>query len=263
MNSLFSTPSMRLLGGLSLVMLLVVLASYAALNFTQMQYLDVMPASISITGEGEVLAVPDIGQFTFSVEAEAPDAAGAQALSGTKINDIVAFLRESGVADTDIKTLNYNLYPNYRWEERVCLPGAFCGSGEQIPDGFGVSQSVQVKVRDTDAASTILTGVGEREATNISGLNFVVDDTDALLADARTAAIVDAKAQAALLADNLGVKLGPIVGFYEEDSRFAPEAYKMNNVAFEQMDESSFSGAELPMGEDKTVTRVTITYEIK
>lgn len=251
-----------MLGGLTVFMALIALGSYASLNFEKIQHLDPMPAIISVSGEGEVLAVPDIGQFTFSVRAEASDAATAQEQSGTAINNIIAFLKESGVEEKDIKTVNYNLYPRYRWEEQVCIPGTFCRGGEQVQDGFEVNQSVQVKVRNTDNASAIITGVGEREATNISGLDFVIDDTDALKMEARELAIADAKAKAEKLATDLGVNLVRIAGFYEEDARYLPMPYEARAMSLD-MAESGFGGAELPMGEDQTISRVTITYEIK
>jgi len=254
---------MRVLGSLTVFMFLLALGSYASLNFEKMQHLDAYPATISVTGEGEVVAVPDIGQFSFSVQAEAEDAATAQERSGTAINDIVAFLRDQGVAEEDIKTTNYNLFPRYRFEERICTPGSFCGPGERVQDGFEVSQSVEVKVRNTDDASAIITGVGERGATNISGLNFVVDDTDALIEQARSQAIADARAKADKLARELGVRLVKITGFYEEGPQYRPEPYQVRNMAFDEMAESGFGGAELPMGEEETTARVTISYEIK
>jgi len=263
MNNLFSTTPMRILGSLTVFMFLLALGSYASLNFETIKHLDTNPAVISVTGEGEVLAVPDIGQFTFSVQAEAADAAVAQEESGVVVNDIMAFLQSSGVAETDIKTTNYNLFPRYRFEERVCLPGTFCGPGERIQDGFTVTQSIQVKVRDTDTASAVITGVGERGATNISGLDFVVDDTAALADEARAIAINDAQVKATALAEDLGVRLVQIVGFYEEDSRFASDPYQLRTMAFDEMSESSFDGPELPMGESQTISRVTISYEIQ
>lgn len=263
MNNLFSTTPMRILGSLTVFMLLLALGSYASLNFEKMQYLDQNPALISVSGEGEVFAVPDIGQFSFSVQAEASDAATAQEESGTTINEIISFLQDRGITQEDIKTTNYNLFPQYRYEERICTPGTFCGPGERVQDGFQVSQTVEVKVRDTDSASAVITGVGERGATNISGLNFVVDDTDALVAQARADAIIDAKEKAQTLADDLGVRLVKITGFYEEDGRYAPQPAMMRSMAFEESADAGFGGAELPMGEEQTTARVTITYEIR
>ena len=264
MQSLFSNTPMRLLGGLIVFMVFLALASYASLNFEKMKHLDNAPATISVTGEGEVLAVPDIGQFTFSVQAKADSAEVAQEESVTKIKDIIAFLRESGVEEKDIKTTNYNLYPQYRWEEKICVSGSYCGSGERIADGFEVSQSVQVKIRDTDTASAIITGVGEQGATNISGLDFVIDDTDALVAEARTAAIADAKEQARILADELGVRIVKLSGFYEENGGYyeGPQ-YEARSMMMDGDDSAGFGGAALPVGEEKTTSRVTITYEIQ
>lgn len=263
MQSLFSSTPMRVLGALTVFMGFLALASYASLNFETMKHLETMPATISVTGKGEVLAVPDIGQFTFSVQAKADTADVAQEESGTSINEIIAFLKESGVEEKDIKTTNYNLYPQYRWEEQICAPGTFCGSGERIADGFEVNQSVQVKVRATDTATTIISGVGERGATNISGLNFVIDDTDLLVAEARAAAIVDAKEKANQLAEELGVRIVRLSGYYEEqDGRDGMQQYEARTMMFSD-EEADFAGAELPMGEEKTTARVTIMYEVQ
>jgi uncharacterized protein YggE len=263
MNSLFSNTPMRMLGGLTVFMALIALGSYASLNFETIKHLDSEPATISVTGEGEVLAVPDIGQFTFSVKAEAKDATAAQEQSGTAVNNIIAFLKESGVEEKDIKTLNYNLYPKYDWVEQICAPGTFCDRGKQVQTGFEVNQSVQVKVRNTDDASTIITGVGEREATNISGLDFVIDDTEALAVEARALAITDAKTKAATLAEDLGVDLVKIAGYSEEDSRYTPSPYQNRTMSLEMAEDSAFGGAELPVGEEQTTARVTITYEVR
>ena len=261
MEGFFNTAGNRLLSSLVLLMAIIALGSYAMLNFGQLDHLDPIPATISVAGEGEVLAVPDIGQFSFSVMAEADTAAEAQELSGTKINDILAYLREQGVAETDIKTESYNLFPRYRWEERVCPAGSFCPPGERVADGFEVSQTIAVKVRETDAAAGIIAGVGERGATNISGLNFTVDDTDALRADARAEAIADAETKAKVLADQLGVRLMKVVSFYEEDGK-SYEPY-MRMASLDADESAGFGGADLPVGEESTTVRVTVTYEIK
>ena len=263
MKDLFSTTPMRILGGLTVFMFLLALGSYASLNFETIKQLDVTPATISVTGEGEVFSVPDVGQFSFSVRAEADDAATAQEQSGQAINAIIAFLTESGVAEEDIKTTSYNLWPRYRWEERVCPVGSsYCGPGEQIQDGFEVNQSVQVKVRTTDDASMIVAGVGERGATNISGLDFVIDDTDVLQVEARAAAIADAKTKAQVLADQLGVTIIKISEYYEDQgSKYQPTRYEAQS--FDMAVEEDFSGPSFPMGEEQTTVRVTIVYEVK
>ena len=238
----------------------IALVSYAWVNFKYSAVNDYEP-TISVSGEGEVLAVPDVGQFSFSVRAEASTAVAAQEQSGTAINDILTYLREQGIEDKDIKTQNYNLYPKYRWEERICPVGSYCGPGERVQDGFEVSQTVSVKVRQIDEAGKVIAGVGELGATNISSLNFIVDDTEALQMEAREMAIKDAKDKAEALAKQLGVKLVRVVSFYEDEGYYEPYYKERAVMAMDAAE--GFGGAELPVGEESTSVKVNITYEIR
>lgn len=243
-------------------MLILALGSYAKLNFEKIEYLSPMPATITVTGEGELFAVPDIGQFSFSVMAESEDVTAAQELSGTKVNSILEYLREQGIEDKDIKTLNYNLYPRYRYEERICPLGSYCPPGERVQDGFEVNQTVQVKVRETDKAPSVIAGVGERGATNISGLEFTIDDVEVLRKEAREKAIVDAQEKAAVLANQLGVKIVRLTSYNEQGGGYEPY-YKAAAMAMDMEEAAGFGGAELPMGEEGTKVEVSVTYEVR
>lgn len=257
----FSTKANRILGALTLVMVIIALASFSILNLSKAEQTD-MPATISVDGKGEVLAVPDIGMFSFSVEAEGDTASAAQETSATKINDILNYLKEQGVAENDIETANYNLYPRYRYEERVCVMGSYCPPGERVQDGYTVNQSVTVKVRETDKAGDLITGVGERGATNISGLSFTIDDTDALRAEARDQAIADARDKAEKLADSLGVDIVRIIGYYENSGDYKTSYYAREESVSLMAGDSS-AAPQLPMGEESTTVQVNVTYEIK
>jgi len=264
-KSFFQTAHIRVLSALTLLMVVIALGSYATLNFEKVDFINPTPATISVSGEGEVLAVPDVGQFSFSVNAKADDAAAAQEESGTKINTILAYLTEQGIEDKDIKTQNYNLYPQYRYEERICpAVNSYCPPGERVADGFEVSQTVSVKIRQTDTSGAVIAGVGERGATNISGLNFMVDDTDALKADARAKAITDAQAKAQVLAQQLGVEIVRMSSYSEGGGSYLPY-YNERAMSLSSMDaaEESFGGADMPVGEDSTTVNVNMTYEVK
>jgi len=244
-------------------MAIIAMASYATLNFYKVDFLNPTPATISVSGEGEVMAVPDVGQFSFAVKAEAEDAATAQEESGLKINEIISYLKEQGIEDKDIKTQNYNLYPTYRYEDKICPVGTYCPR-ERVEDGFEVSQTVQVKVRNTDDSGKIIAGVGERGATNISGLNFVIDDTDVLRTEAREKAIADAKEKAERLAEQLGVRITRLASYYEDGGSYY-EPYKMETraVSLDMAEEAGFGGATMPVGEESTTVRVNVTFEVK
>ena len=262
MNELMAKKYIHTLIALVLIMVVIALGAYTLLTLEQRDTADgSYPATISVNGKGEVMAIPDIGQFSFSVMAEGDTAAVAQEASATKINEILAFIREQGIEDKDIKTQNYNLYPRYDWVEQPCPFGMYCPGGESVQNGFEATQTVTVKIRETDKASTLIQGVGERGATDISGLTFTVDDIEAVRAEARAAAIADAKEQAEELAKNLGVKIERLVSFYENTPYMDPYYAREMNMGGEMAMDAM--APQLPMGEESTTIEVNVTYEIK
>ncbi len=259
-KTFFSTNINRNLGTILLVAVIVALGAYARFTWQQAKYVNIGPTTISISGEGEVKAIPDIGQFSFSVVESGADAVVAQSASATKVNEIIAYLKEAGVEEKDIKTENYNLSPKFKYESRPCPLGSYCPQ-EQVPDGFEVSQTVSVKVRDLKEAGTLLTSVGERGATNISSLQFTIDDTDALKAAARNLAIDNAKEKADTLAKKLDVRLVKMVGYYEDEGYIPYYGYGGSEKAMSA--DTAMVAPSLPTGENVTKSRVTITYQVR
>ena len=219
--------------------------------------------TITVSGEGEVFAVPDLATFSVSVEEKAKEVKDAQKVATEKSNAILAALRAKGIADKDIKTTAYNVYPNYQWLQEPCTSRGYCPPGEQKLDGYTVSQSIEVKVRNTDAAGEILASVGSLGASNVSGLSFTIDDEDKLQADARAEAIADAETKAEELADQLGVKIVRIVGFSENGGGYTPPMYLKREARAMDSAAANAPAPELPMGENKIASSVSITYEIQ
>jgi len=213
--------------------------------------------TISVQGEAEVFAVPDVATFSFSVEAMEDSVEDAQEDSAEKINAITEYLEEEGIEDKDVKTLSYNAYPQYSYTP--CFAN-FCES-ERVLDGYKVTQQIQVKVRDTEVAGEILSGIGSRGVTNVSGLRFEVDDTSKLEAEARSEAIASAKEEAKRLAKDLGVDLKGVVSFSEDNGGYSPEPYMRAESAMMDGADSKIT-PNLPTGENKITSRVYVVYEI-
>ena len=213
-------------------------------------------ATINVTGEGEVLVVPDIGTFTFSVVSEADTASAAQDSAAEQHNAIIDYLREMGVQDADIKTLGYTLQPRYRFIEP-----AHGGARERELIGYEVRQTVEVMVRDTEQAGKLLVGAGERGATNISNLRFTIDDESVYLDQARALAIKDAQTRAEQLAAELGVRVVRVLEFSEDSFPSIPFMARSAMMADGAMESATVP--ELPVGENTVESRVTITYEVR
>lgn len=217
--------------------------------------------TITISGKGEVFAVPDIVEFSFSVTEEKKTVAEAQEIAALIINNIIAFLENSDIKNVDIKTINYNIYPRYEYETKECSNGFCPPGGERVLKGFEVNQSVSVKVRDTEKAGKVLAGIGELGASNISGLNFTIDDEEELFKEARKKAIDDARKKAKQLAGDLDVKLVRVVSFSESGNQPYYKNFAFAEVA--SLDSFGAGAPEIPVGENKITSNVSISYEIR
>lgn len=250
------------------VVLGVFLIAQAAGGIMNLRYIGagIPPANtISVSGQGEAFAVPDMGSFTFSVVSDKPTVTAAQTDATAKINAVTAYLKSAGVDEKDIKTTGYSVYPQYEYQNASCPSSSsgatvYCPPGRQVLKGYEVRQTTEVKVRDTAKAGELLAGVGGKGATEVSGLSFTVEDETGVEGEARGKAIADAKTKANALAKALGVSLVRIVSFNESNNAPDPVYYGMGASA---MDSKVASAPAISTGENKTISNVTITYEIR
>lgn len=220
-------------------------------------------STIMVSGKGEAYAIPDVASFNFTVTEVGDTVSQAQEKLDQKINKALAAVREAGVEDRDIKTINYSVYPKYEWEQIYCIT-APCPQGKNTLVGYEVSQTIAVKVRDTEKAADLVTKVGAADVSNISGLEFTVDDREKYVSEARKQAITEAKEKAKILAKQLGVRLGDII-YYNDNSDYPMPYYAEGMGGGDMMKVSAVAPAraELPTGESKITANISITYEIK
>ena len=172
------TMAATALGFLALFLLIITLSTLKEYRFIGSGV--AATNTITVSGEGEVFAVPDMATFSITIQEEAKEVKDAQGVATKKSNDIIAYLKGEGIEEKDIKTADYSVYPQYDYvQDSVCRDG-YCPGGKQVLRGFQVSQTLNVKVRDTKKAGDLLSGVGSRGASSVSGLSFTIDDEDAL-----------------------------------------------------------------------------------
>lgn len=248
-------------------LVIVLVAFFIMKTATQMlefQYVgsDVTPqTTISVSGKGEFVVVPDIATFTYAVRKEAKTVADAQSQATEISNSALTYLKGQGIKERDIKTIAYNINPRYEYRQQICTATYCPPSGERQLVGYEVSQTVSVKVRDTQKVGTLLGGLGETGVTDISGLTFSVDDEEGAKREARKEAIDNAQEKAKMLAHDLGVDLVRIVSFSESGDY---PIYRLDTVAYGLGGATKEAAApEIPAGENTITSNVTIVYEIR
>lgn len=216
--------------------------------------------TITVTGEGRATKAPDVARISFTIQNAAPAVADAQEKTTTQSNAAIEYLKGHSIAEKDIKTLSYNIAPQYSYSS--CPVGVYCPPSNQKITGYEVSQSVQITVRDLTHVGDILTGLGTLGVQNVSGPNFGLDDATEGYAAARADAIRNAKEEARQLSKQLGVRLGKIVNFSESTGGVDyPMAYGLGGM--ERSADVKAAAPVIPTGENTYSASVSITYEIR
>jgi uncharacterized protein len=175
--------------------------------------------SISVSGEGTAIAVPNIAKVDLGVDVTNRTLTAARDEAANKMNSIVQKLKDFGIADKDIQTIVYSVYPQQDYNNSsVALIG------------FEVTQVDEVTIRDLSKVGNIVDAVVDLGANNISGINFTVEDMTPMQAQAREKAMADAKSKADQLAKLAGVTLGPVFSV-SESTGFFPIPFTQGGTA--------------------------------
>lgn len=205
---------------------------------------------ISVTGEGEVSVAPDMAILNLSVLREADTARAALTANNEAMKQLLAALKEAGVAERDLQTSGLSIQPRYT------QPGKD-RSGEPKIAGYSVSNVLTVRVRNLADAGGILdkaVGLGVNQG---GGIAFVKDDMKPTLTEARKRAVADAVARAKTLAEAADIKLGKILSIEEQSSMPRPMPYG-GGLRMAAKDAS----VPLESGENTYRTQVNVIFEI-
>lgn len=206
--------------------------------------------TITITGEGKTQITPDVATYSFSVVSEGVDPDRIQQQNTEKMNAAIAFVKQQGVAAADIKTTGYNLYPRYRYEK---------DSGRSSIDGYELTQTVSLKIRDLGKVGTILGGLVKAGVNQAGSLQYAIDDPEAQREEARKEAFAHAYRKARQMAAQSGVELARVVSFSESSYNDRPMPFY--GVAMGKGGEAAVPATE-PGTEEVAIT-VSVTYEIR
>jgi len=221
-------------------------------------------STITLSGHGEVFAAPDIASIYFTISKESKTVKEAQTLVAEVEKKSLDFLRENNILEKDIKTSDASFSPKYeyRYDTKIMIPCTQYScppNSRSVIVGYVASESITVKIRNTDDVGKIIQGLGTLGVSDLSGPNFSIDNEDGLKAEARKKAIDNAKEKAKILAKDLGIKLGKITSFNESGDYPMP-MYAKTMVAEGVSNDST--PAEIPKGENTISSDVSITYEI-
>ena len=206
----------------------------------------VPPRVITISGHGEVRAVPDTAMLSAGVSTDGPTAAAALSANNLRMQAVMAAIKKLGVPDKDIRTANFSVSPQY---------ANISGQAPHIT-GYRASNQVEVRLEDIGKLGTVLDALVAAGANQMNGVSFLIRNDAELLTQARVAAVAEARAKAETFANAAGVGLGSILSIGEQGGGvIVPE--------FSIQAEKAVRSVPVALGEQSVGADVTIVWEIK
>ncbi len=207
--------------------------------------------TIAVEGAAETFAKPDTAAVSFSVTKKANNVDIAMNSVNKRMSELVNQLKGVRVDEKDIKTTNYSVQPEYSYNE-----------GKQTFEGYRVTQSITIIIRELENTSKVLATVNSAGVDNVSQLSFYVDDTEAINEQLRSEAINNAKDKAKKIAKDLGVSLDGVVS-YDEYGNNNIEPYPVYDKSYAVADAAPVAEAVVPTGENQFNANVTVIYKIQ
>ena len=206
--------------------------------------------SLSVTGEGRVSAAADVAVLDVGVSVVRDSVGEARADAAEAMEAVRASLRASGVADGDVVTVQFNVFPEFDFREEG-----------QTLRGFRVTNVVSARIRDIDDASRVIDEAIVTAGDNVvvNNISFTIDDSTALADQARELAIEDARRKAQVLADLAEVELGDLLNVGESGGAGPPA------LAFAEAALPRGGGGPTPIdgGEVTVALSVFLTFAIE
>jgi uncharacterized protein YggE len=207
---------------------------------------------MTVAGTGKVYLTPDVSYIVIGVRSEADTVADALGKNNTQSTAVAAKLKELGVAEKDVQTSAFNVYPQQEFDR----------DGKPIRSFYVVENTVNVTVRDLKKLGEILDAVVRNGANTINGISFDVENKASAITEARRLAIEDARKQADEMATAAGVKLGSVMNLSVYQNGNPTPMYDAKGMGAAN---ATGGGAQVPIAAGQLVIfmQSSITYELK
>ena len=206
---------------------------------------------ITLTGHGEVRAVPDMAVINMGVVSSAETARAALDANTKAMTELMANLKAANIDDKDIATSNFSVNPRMDYGQ----------NGGQVPKlvGYDVTNSVTVIVHKIDGLGALLDKAVTSGSNQINGISFSVSKPDEAMDEARKLAVKDATHKAQIYASAASINLGNIMSLSENGGMAEPQ------VMFSRAKAMAADAAPVPIAQGSQILSVdvNISWELK
>jgi len=206
--------------------------------------------SITVTGQGKVTFVPDIGYIHAGISTEGATAAEAWKKNEAMVKKIFEALKDLGLEEKDFKTTNLNVQPRY------------LNKKDEPPKllGYTVTYDLSVRIRKLDQMGTLLDRLVDAGANRNMNVSFGCSRLEELMDEARTNAVANARKRATLYVTGASprARLGEVLSISDTPNYPHGPMFPVDALAVRE----GKAGIPIATGEQEMSVTVTIRWAI-
>jgi uncharacterized protein len=179
---------------------------------------------INVNAVGTVQREPEKAVITIAVESQSANAQQAAQANARKMDAVFAALRRLGITPPKVRTIAYELQPQYAQPSRE-MPNP-----QPRIVGYRAVNMVLVEVDTIARVGSVIDATTAAGANRVANLSFELRDPEAARLEAIRIAVARARAEAEVLATAAGQRLGVPLNI-SSSSHYEPRMYRMRDMA--------------------------------
>ena len=195
---------------------------------------------MTVTGIGNLSVAPDTVQIQLEVSTENKELNQAQQENAYVMNQVIESLLELGIGRENIKTISYNIIPQYDYIE-----------GKQLFRGYEVTNAITVKITNIEQVGNVIDVAVQNGVNRVSNIHFTVENEELEYQKALSLALKNALAKAQTMAETMQLQLDPTPIKIVEELRGEPVVFRI------------FAAKEMSVSTPIEPGQITITATVK
>lgn len=171
------------------------------------------PATIQVTGQAQVSETPDRVYIDIGVSTQAQRSEDAASENATRLSAVIVATKRAAGAGAQLTTTEYSISPNYNYPRN---------GGTATVAGYTVSNVVEVRLDDLRRTGQVIDAATQAGSNQVQGIRFALRDEEAPRREALREAALNARQDAGVLADALGLRVVRVLSVGEGSPAVTP-----------------------------------------
>lgn len=156
--------------------------------------------TVSVRGVAKQEVAPDMAYVTLGISVKADTAEAARDQAAEASQKVRRALLGLAISEGNIQSSSYNLYPDY---ENI--------NGKSRQKGYALNTTLRIKVDDLKKLGDVIDKTVQEGVTNVNQVNFALSEESTVQRQLLAAAVDNARAKAAIVANAGGRSLGEML----------------------------------------------------